>query len=218
MPKKELRIVGGGALAREIVHAHKGPNGALSDFSSIYFYDDHIEAGSKVDGYECQAALSIIHAGSPIVFGIASPRIKSILFKKFKHWQALEWLKLIHPRADIQDPNSILIGQGSIVSSGCVLTCGIHIGRFVFINLNCTIGHDAIIENFVSIMPSVNISGNVHIEEGVYLGTGAIVLPGVRIGKYSVVAAGAIVTKDIPENSLAMGVPARISPLEEDMP
>jgi sugar O-acyltransferase (sialic acid O-acetyltransferase NeuD family) len=208
----ELSVMGGGALAREILHAHKGKSGILSSYSDIHLYDDNIEEGKRIDGFLCKGKLSQFISGTA-VFGIASPIIKRNLFQKFPHWQQAQWLELIHPKADIQDPNSIKIGQGSIISSGCVLTCGISLGRFVFINLNATVGHDSTIESFVSIMPAVNISGNVYIEEGAYLGTGAIVLPGVRIGKYAVVAAGAVVTKDVPEYSLAMGVPARFSPL-----
>jgi acetyltransferase-like isoleucine patch superfamily enzyme len=48
------------------------------------------------------------------------------------------------------------------------------------------------------------------IEEDCWLGTGAIILPGVHIGRGSIIGAGAVVTKDIPPLSLAVGIPARV--------
>ena len=56
----------------------------------------------------------------------------------------------------------------------------------------------------------VHVSKPVSIEEGVWIGSGAIINPGVTIGKNSVIGAGAVVTSDIPENVVAVGVPARV--------
>jgi len=55
------------------------------------------------------------------------------------------------------------------------------------------------------------------IEDGVTLGAGVVVCPGVRIGHDSFVAAGAVVTKDVPPQSLVMGVPGRCRPLPEHL-
>jgi acetyltransferase EpsM len=58
-------------------------------------------------------------------------------------------------------------------------------------------------------MPGVHLSGNVTIGEGVLLGTGAVVLPGVKIGAWSKIGAGAVVTKDVKPGSVMVGTPAR---------
>ena len=59
-------------------------------------------------------------------------------------------------------------------------------------------------------MPNLSIpQGDVEIKEGVYLGTGVITIQNISIGKYSVIGAGAVVTKDIPDNCVAVGIPAR---------
>ena len=56
----------------------------------------------------------------------------------------------------------------------------------------------------------------IHIEENVWIGAGVIVLPGVTIGKNSVIGAGSVVTRDIPENVVAMGTPCRVArPISE---
>lgn len=109
-------------------------------------------------------------------------------------------------------------------------SCKLTIGDGVFINRNLRIAMpgdvSVIISNNVAIGPNVMLecayhgfniedrkktfAKSIYIEENVWIGAGAIVLAGVRIGKNSVVAAGAVVTKNVPENVLVAGVPAKI--------
>ena len=65
------------------------------------------------------------------------------------------------------------------------------------------------IEDFVSVYPSASISGNVLLEEGVTIGTGARILQGITVGKGSFVGAGAVVTKDVAPGTIVAGVPAK---------
>ena len=64
--------------------------------------------------------------------------------------------------------------------------------------------------SFSSFMPSVNISGEVIVNEGVYVGTGAKIINQLQIGKHSIIGAGAVVSKSIEQNCLAVGVPAKV--------
>lgn len=89
------------------------------------------------------------------------------------------------------------------------ITVNVNLGDFVIVNLNSTIGHDVRISNFCSLMPSVNISGNVHLGERVFIGTGATILQGVSIGDDVVIGAGALVLENVPSHSKVVGVPAR---------
>jgi len=116
---------------------------------------------------------------------------------------------LRHPSSLLLQPESITLGKGSIITAGCTLTCDIKIEPFCLINLHCTIGHDVCLGAFCSLMPSVNLGGGVICEEQVYLGTGASVLPLVRIGRGAKVGAGAVVTRDVAPHSTVVGVPAR---------
>ena len=82
------------------------------------------------------------------------------------------------------------------------------IGAHVAINLGCTIGHDAVIDDFVTVSPGCRISGGVRLGSHSYIGTGASILEHVKIGAHAVLGAGAVATKDIDEYMLAVGVPA----------
>ena len=80
----------------------------------------------------------------------------------------------------------------------------------VILILGFTVGHDTVIGHFSSFMPSVNISGEVTIEDGVYAGTGVKIINQLSIGKNTIVGAGAVVAKSLPANCTAVGVPAKV--------
>lgn len=102
----------------------------------------------------------------------------------------------------------VTIGEGTIICAGSVLTTDITVGAHVAVNLSCTIGHDAIVEDYATLSPGVHISGWCVLHHGAYLGTGASVIEKVSIGAMSVLGAGAVATRDIPARALAVGVPA----------
>lgn len=85
----------------------------------------------------------------------------------------------------------------------------VQLGKHVIVNLDCTIGHDAIIGDYSTILPSTIISGFVRIKECVSIGTGAAIIQGITIGENTVIGAGAVVVKDLPDNCTAVGVPAK---------
>jgi serine acetyltransferase len=86
----------------------------------------------------------------------------------------------------------------------------------VHVNLACTVGHDAVLEDYATLAPGVHVSGHVVVEEGAYVGTGANVVERLRIGRWSVVGAGSTVLANVPANTTAVGIPARVIKTRDD--
>jgi len=121
--------------------------------------------------------------------------------------------------------NHVVVGTGTVIEGYC------RFGDFIKIESNCIISTHTIIGSRVFIGPGSIFTNDKYplkgredykpqgpiIEDGVTIGTGVILLPGIRIGFGSFIAAGSVVTKDVPPMSLVKGTPARIFPLPEKL-
>tara|TARA_B100000212_G_scaffold124961_1_gene93795 strand:+ start:903 stop:1583 length:681 start_codon:yes stop_codon:yes gene_type:complete len=110
---------------------------------------------------------------------------------------------------------NVIIGSGSVLCPFTTITSNVKIGNSFHANLYSYVGHDCSIGDFVTFAPGVKCNGNVTISNNVYVGTGAIILPGtydkpIIIGENSKIAAGAVVTKSVPDNVTVIGNPAQI--------
>ncbi len=114
----------------------------------------------------------------------------------------------IHPSALLS--RYATLGEGSVVFGYAVVQAGATVGKHCIINTAAVVEHDCRLGDFVHISPNAALSGNVEVGEGTHIGTGASVIPGVRIGKWCVIGAGAVVIRDVPEYSVAVGVPASV--------
>jgi len=140
--------------------------------------------------------------------GIGNPFLRKKLYEKFTALGG-QFTSTISPLATIGHFGNT-IETGCNIMAGTVITNDVFIGKGTLINPNCTIAHDCVIAEFVEISPGVNIAGNCKIGAYTALGTNATVLPKITIGSNVIVAAGAVVTKDIPDNCMVAGVPAVI--------
>ncbi len=105
---------------------------------------------------------------------------------------------------------SVKIGKGTVVLPNAVLDADLNVGDFCIINNNATVSHNVIVGDYVHIAINVAIAGGAKIGEGTLLGAGCVVLPNIKIGKWVTIGAGTIVTKDIPDNAVVYGNPAKI--------
>jgi sugar O-acyltransferase (sialic acid O-acetyltransferase NeuD family) len=101
------------------------------------------------------------------------------------------------------------INEGTIICPGTILTTYIFIGRHVIINLNCTIGHDCVVGDFVTMSPGANVSGNVTIGNGCYIGSNAVIRDKITICDNVTIGAGGVVVKDITEPGVYVGNPVK---------
>lgn len=205
---KNLIIVGAGGMGREVLQWIKDINQAEYTWNILGFIDDNKHA---LDNIECDYGIvgSIskwdVKEDEYFAVAIADPKTKRTVVEKLKA-RGAKFVAIIHPRARIGEFNTI--GEGSIIYPGAALSVNIRIGDFVTL-LSSTIGHDAIIGNYSSIMGKCGINGNVHIGENVYLGCGCIIAPRRKIVDNVYAATGSVIMTNIRKDIKVMGNPAR---------
>lgn len=115
---------------------------------------------------------------------------------------------LIHPSSTVSGKSTI--GEGTVIMAGAVINTDATIGRSCIINTASTIDHDCILQDGVHTSPGTHLGGTVKVGERTWICIGATIINNIDIGCDSVIAAGAVVTKDVPSNVLVAGVPAFI--------
>jgi sugar O-acyltransferase (sialic acid O-acetyltransferase NeuD family) len=205
---KDIVIFGTGGFGREVANLIEDINMNISTWNMLGWLDGDFENhGKQVHELPVLGDVSWL-ASRPdvhVVVAVGGPALKKRIADSLGESR---FATLIHP--DVRIRSRIRIGKGSIICEGTQMTTNIELGCHVIVNLGCTVGHDSIIEDFVTISPGVNISGNVTIGIGTDLGTGSKIIQGINVGSWTVVGAGAVVSRELPANVTAVGVPARI--------
>lgn len=114
---------------------------------------------------------------------------------------------LIHTTAIIG--SDVTIGDGTVVMARTIINASVTIGMHCILNSGSIIEHDVTIDDFVHVSPGAIVTGGVHIGEGSQVGAGAVILPCIKIGKNVIIGAGAVVIKDVADNEVVVGNPAR---------
>ncbi|PCJ61776.1 MAG: sugar O-acyltransferase [Planctomycetota bacterium] len=208
---KKLAIFGNSGFAYEVADiAHAM---GISDIVLLSNEDESVESSNRLTILSEVKIDELVQEGYEFAIGIGDPLIRKKIYEKNNN---LVYPNLLHPNATLgfEQKSHLDKSKGNLITSGVVFTNNIKMGNFGIYNLNCTIGHDCIIGDYVSLMPSVNISGNVQIEDNVFVGVGAIILQGsqdkkITLGNNSIVGAGALVTKNVEENVTVLGMPAK---------
>lgn len=209
--KKNLYIIGAGGFGREVAWLVERINennptwdlkGFIDDDEALWgTYEDEYPVLGGCDFLLDKAEISDLFAVCAV--GAAQTRKKIIDKLDGK----VSFATIIDPSVIIS--KRVEIGDGSIICAGTIITVDIKIGNHVIINLDCTLGHDDIVHDFVTIYPSANISGNVEIGECSELGTGMKIIQGKKITAGSIIGAGAVIVKDIDKTGMYVGIPAK---------
>lgn len=232
---KEIVIIGAGGFGREVKWLIERINEAQGrqppatrksqgdfwdnnrdcpdNWNLLGFVDDGLEAGSRVAGSPVLGGTEWLcrRAGQETLYAacaIGSGRVRRQITERLLQHGNVRFPNLVDPSAACS--GSVRMGRGNILCAGTVLTVDITLGDFCIVNLDCTIGHDARLESFVTLYPSVNLSGCVLVGEGSEIGTGSHVIQGITIGKEAVLGAGTVGIRDLPERCVAVGNPAKV--------
>lgn len=204
----EIAVYGAGGFGREVNLIIQQLIKKGYPYHFLGFFDDEDKSSEFGKSYLGNTEkLNNWESPISIALAIGNGNIRKKVIERIKN-PMVEFSKVVSPYAIFND--IINIGKGSIICAGANLTTNIKIGDFVVLNLNTTVGHDCLLENFTSVMPGANLAGNVTLRECSFVGSGANVLNGVEIAENSVLGAGGVLTKNLEANKIAMGVPAKI--------
>lgn len=206
---KDLYIIGAGGFGREVAWLVRRINAVIPTWNIKGFIDDNSSLWNTVeDGYKilggCDYLKEQCSAWAVCAVGNAKARKKIVE----KIGSSVRFATVIDPSVVISE--SVEIGIGTIICAGTIITVDEKIGNHVIINLDCTIGHDDVIDDFVTLYPSVNVSGACHLRECVEMGTGSQIIQGLNVGAGTIVGASACVVKDLEAEVTAVGCPAKV--------
>jgi sugar O-acyltransferase (sialic acid O-acetyltransferase NeuD family) len=204
-------IVGAKGFAKEVLEVFH----QLGKTSAIAFYDD---VNKDVNGFlyeifpilknEKQVIDFFFKNGNEFTLGIGNSKLRYKLYKKFIDLGGV-FSSTISPFAEIGHYD-VQIGVGSNVLTRAILSNSVKVGKGCLIYYNTIITHDCKIGDFVEIAPGVTILGRVEVGAYTQIGANVTILPNLKIGKNVIIGAGSVVTKDIVNDTLVLGVPAKV--------
>jgi sugar O-acyltransferase (sialic acid O-acetyltransferase NeuD family) len=204
MNNDHINILGIGGHAKVVFDTAK-----LSGKIIDKFYDDNLDTNENIFcGIEVKAP---IHSNLKGLGFIAIGDNKT-RFNISNRLINVGWQTIIHPTSIIS--NDVLIGEGSVIMAGVIIQPGTKIGRHCIINTGSVIDHDCIIGDFVHIAPKCALAGGVNIEDGSFIGIGSSIIPGISIGKWTIIGAGSVVINHILDFQKVVGVPAKFIKLK----
>ena len=127
--------------------------------------------------------------------------------KKIAEMYPVKWATLIHPTAVLG--LNAEISEGTVVMANAVINPEAKIGKHCIINTAAVVEHDNVLADYVHISPNAALAGTVHVGEQTHIGIGAAVRNNIQITENVVIGAGAVVVKNICEQGIYFGTPAR---------
>jgi sugar O-acyltransferase (sialic acid O-acetyltransferase NeuD family) len=211
-----MLIIGAGGFAKELLGIFE----QKKQLSNLAFYDDLNEEVLKVfDRFtvlknEKQVRDYFTNFGNEFTVGIGNPFLRYKLYKKFVDLGG-KLTSSISTFSKIGQFN-VKLGDGVNILDNVIISNNVSIGKGCIIYYQAVITHDCVIKDFVQISPAVNLLGRCKIESYTEIGANATILPDTVIGKNVIVGAGAVVTKNVKDNCIVAGVPAKIIGINEN--
>ncbi|MDM1444013.1 acetyltransferase [Myroides odoratimimus] len=204
-----MLVVGAGGFAKELLQVLEFNN----EYKNIVFFDNvnehNLVIGNKYTVLKNDEQCEEYFRNSDYSFslGIGNGVIRHKLSSKFALMNGI-LISIISKKAEIG--NHVEIGEGATILAGAIISNSAKIGRGLLMYYNAIITHDCEIGDFVELSPGATILGRVKIGDFTHVGANATVLPDIVIGNNTIIAAGAVVTKNVPDNCVAIGIPAKI--------
>ncbi|GIE78715.1 acetyltransferase [Actinoplanes philippinensis] len=207
-----LVIVGCGGHGREILGIVAAVNASTGDPWKVLGFLDDAPAGPNLSALDRLGTAwlgpveMVAELDAYLVIGIGDPRIRAAVAARLDP-VGRPAATLVHPAATVGPDNRL--AEGVVMFAGARVTTNVTLGRHVHLNQNATVGHDAVLADFVQVNPLAAVSGNCVLGRAALVGTTASVLQGRSVGAGATVGAGACVVRDVAAGRVVKGVPAR---------
>lgn len=208
---KKLIIIGAGDFGREVSWVVERINVIAPEWDLLGFVDNAPEKqGAIIDGYPVMGPVSALSERAEetwVVCSIGTGKTRKRVMEEVLRNPKLRPATLIDPAAIVG--RNVRVGEGSVVCAGTVLAISSRLEAHAIVNLNCTIGHDTVLEPFCTVHPGANLSGKVHVGACTDIGTGTKIIQGLTVCPGCTLGAGAVVVRDITEPGTYVGLPAK---------
>jgi len=207
--KRKLYLIGAGGLAREIESWISLDKVFLKKWKIIGFLDRDL---NSIHEYPTDYSVVGIaetfdfQPGDAAIMCIANPLIKKRIVDAIG--RKVEFISYISDKAIITKFTKI--GEGVVICPNCVISTNCIVEDYVTINCGCIIGHDCIVGEFSSLMPHIDLGGQVKIGKGIFLGTKTTVIPKKHIKDQITVGAGSVVIRNLNKEGTYFGNPASL--------
>lgn len=181
----------------------------LSGHEIVGFVDDRGDIAAETLGAPFLGGREVLpkFRGKKFAVVIGENRPRRVLFEAAQA-AGLQPVTLVHPAAWLSE--AAQVAPGAILFPGSVVMAGTRAGRGLIVNTCASLDHDNRVGDFVNVSPGAHTGGRVCLQDEVYIGIGASLLPDVTVGARAVVGAGAVVVKDAPAACVMAGIPARV--------
>ena len=206
---KSVLIVGAGGFGRELLSWCTHDPQYSTEWAVTGFLDDNPKA---LEGYDVSVGVigSVAdyrpRPDHELLCAIGRPVVKRRVVEMLKS-KGARFRPDVHPT--VVRGGRVWLGEGVVLCPGVILTCDIVLGDFVMFNCCDSSGHDVRVGSFSTISGHCDLTGFVAVGEGVFLGSGARVIPGIKVGDDATVGAGSTVIMHVAAGSTVMGIPAR---------
>ena len=210
---QKLIVIGASNALREVSGIVYAINQVRLTFEIVGALDDSEEfSGRKIDGIPVLGPLSMARTFSDdicFVFAVGSQNTQCIRDKIFYRLGIgrERFPAIVHPKADLDQSSSV--GYGCIVHAGACLGAGSELGDFAILAVNSALGPDSKVEEFAMITSLVLILSRAKVGRMAFIGSMTCILEEITIGDFSRVGVGSVVARDVAENAIALGNPAR---------
>ena len=205
-----LGIYGAGGLGRETLELARDIGAAKCGFADTFFIVDG-ESPKAVNGAEVLPPERFFRRFGPesarIVIAVGEPAARTQLRERIQS-AGYRLATLIHPSAKVGA--GVRLGEGTVVSYGCFVSCNVRTGLNVCIQPLASVGHDTVIGDDCVVSSHVSLAGACSVGFQTYIGMNVPVREHVRVGAQTIVGMGAVVQRDIPDGVVALGNPARV--------